>query len=103
MNLPFKKLTSFTCSNQLSGAFERCRLVKSLLKGFLDQCSMRGMGPKDSSMDVMEQNNALGLGDTLEKNPISSSLVEGVVYHLVTHGFTVGSFYIHIINQSSLV
>ena len=66
MNLPFKKLTSFTCSNQLSGDFERCRPVKSLSKGFPDQRSMRGMGPTGSSMDVIEQTNALGLGDTLE-------------------------------------
>ena len=54
-------------------------------------------------MDVMEQTNALGLGDTLEKNPISPSLVEGSVYHLIAHGFTASSFYIRIIDQSSLV
>ena len=103
MNLPFQKLARLTHSTQLSGIFEHCWLVETLSKGFPNQCSMKGMGPIDSSVDVAEQTNALGLGDTLEKNPISSSLVEGVVYHLVTHGFTVGSFYIHIINQSSLV
>ena len=64
---------------------------------------MRGMGPIDSSVDVMEQTNALGLGDTFEKNPISPSLIKGTVYHLITHDFTGGSFYIHIIDQSSLV
>ena len=64
---------------------------------------MRGMGPIDSSMDAVEQTNALGLGDTLEKNPISPSLVEGTVYHLIAHGFTTGSFYVRIIDQSSLV
>ena len=64
---------------------------------------MRGMGPIDSSVDVMEQTNALGLGDTLEKNPILPSLVESTVYHLIAHGFTAGLFYIHIIDQSSLV
>ena len=103
MNLLFKKLTSFTCSNQLSGVFERCRPVKTLSKGFFDQRYVRGMGPTDSSMDVVEQTNALGLGDTLEKNPILPSLVEGTVYHLIAYGFTTGSFYIHIIDQSSLV
>ena len=51
----------------------------------------------------MEQTNALGLGDTLEKNPISPSLIEGTVYNLIAHGFTAGSFYIRIIDQSSLV
>ena len=61
------------------------------------------MGPTYSSMDVVEQTNALGLGDTLEKNPISPSLVEGMVYHLIAHGIMIGSFYVHIINQSSLV
>ena len=72
-------------------------------KGFLDQYSVRGMGPIDSTADVMEQTNALGLGDTLEKNPISPSFVEGTVYHLITHGFMASSFYIHVIDQSSLV
>ena len=103
MNLPFKKLTSFTCLNQLSGVFERYKPVKTLSKGFSDWRSVRGMGPTDSSVDVVEQTNTLGLGDTLEKNPISPSLVEGTVYHLIAHGFTVGSFYVHIIDQSSLV
>ena len=60
------------------------------------------MGPTDSSMDVVEQTNALGLGDTLEKNPFLTSPEEGIVYHLIAHGFTVGSFYICIIDQSSL-
>ena len=54
-------------------------------------------------MDVVEQTNALGLGDTLEKNPILSSLVDGTVYHLIAHSFTAGSFYIRIIDQSSMV
>jgi hypothetical protein len=54
-------------------------------------------------MDVVEQTNALGLGDTLEKNPISPLLIEGTAYHLIAHAFMAGSFYIHIINQSSLV
>ena len=54
-------------------------------------------------MDVVEQTNALGLGDTFEKNPILPSPEEGTVYHLIAHGFTTGSFYIHIIDQSSLV
>ena len=103
MNLSFEKLTSFTLSNQLSGVFERCRALKTLSKGFPDQHSVRGMGPIDSSMDVVEQTNALGLSDTLEKNPISPSFVEGTVYHLIAHGFMAGSFYVRIINQSSLV
>jgi hypothetical protein len=60
------------------------------------------MGPIDSSVDVVEQTNALSLGDTFE-NPISPSLVEGTTYHLIAHGFTADSFYIHIVNQSSLV
>jgi hypothetical protein len=77
VNLPFKKVTSFTCPNQLSGIFERCRPVKPLSKGFPDQRFVRGMGPIDSSVDVMEQTNALGLGDTLEKNPNSSLLIGG--------------------------
>jgi hypothetical protein len=64
---------------------------------------MRCMGPTDSSMDVMEKTNALSLGDTLEKNPISPSFVEGTIYHLITHGSIAGSFYIPIIDQSSLV
>ena len=64
---------------------------------------MRGVGPTDSSVDVVEQTNALSLGDTLAKNPISPSLVEGAVYHLIAHGFMAGSFYICIINQGSLV
>ena len=98
MNLPFEKLTRLTCSNQLSGVFERCWLVETMLKGFPDQRSMRGMGPIDSSMDVVEQTNALGLGDTFEKNPISPFPKEGTVYHLIAHGFTVGLFYICIIN-----
>jgi hypothetical protein len=61
------------------------------------------MGPTDSSVDAVEQTNALGLGDTLEKNPISPSLVEGTVNYLIAHGFTAGSSYIHIIDQSNLV
>jgi hypothetical protein len=64
---------------------------------------MRGMGAIDSSMDVVEQTNALGLGDTLEKNPILPSFVDGTINHLVTHGFMAGSFCIHIIDQCSLV
>ena len=103
MNLPFEKLTRLTRSNQLSGIFERCWLVETLSKGFPDQHSVRGMGPTDSSVDVVEQTNALGLGETLEKNPISHSLIEGIIYHLIAHGFMAGSFYIHIIDQSSLV
>ena len=98
MNLSFEKLTRLRHSNQLSGVFKRYRAVKTLSKGFLDQHSMRGMGPIGSSMNVVEQTNALGLGDTLEKNPILPSFVEGIVYHLITHGFTTGSFYIRIIN-----
>ena len=54
-------------------------------------------------MNVVEQTNALGLGDTLEKNPISPSLVEGTVYHLIAHGFTDGLFHIRIIDQGSLI
>jgi hypothetical protein len=79
VNLLFEKLTRFTRSNQLSGVFKHCRTVKPLSKGFPNQRSMRGMGPTDSSMDAVEQTNALGLGDTLEKNPISPLLVEGTV------------------------
>jgi hypothetical protein len=59
---------------------------------------MRGVGPIDSSMDVMEQTNALRLGDTLEKNPISPSLIEGTFYYSIAHGFMAGSFYIRIID-----
>ena len=54
-------------------------------------------------MDVVEQTNALDLGDTLEKNLILSLFVKDTVYHLIAHGFTAGSFYIRIIDQSSLV
>ena len=98
MNLPFKKLTRLTCSNQLSGILEHCWPVETLSKGFPNQHSVRGMGPIDSSMDVLEQTNALGLGDTLDKNPISPSPVEGTFYHLIAHGFMAGSFYIRIID-----
>ena len=72
-------------------------------KGFPDQRSVRGMGPTNSSMDVVEQTNALGLGDTFEKNPISPLPEEGTVYHLIAHGFMAGSFYIRIIDQSNMV
>ena len=61
------------------------------------------MGPIDSSVDVVEQTNALDLGDTLEKNLISSLFVKDTVYHLIAHGFMASSFYIHIIHQGSLV
>ena len=61
------------------------------------------MGPTYSSVDVTEQTNALGLGDTLEKNPTSPLLVVDTVYHLIAHGFTARLFCIRIINQSSLV
>jgi hypothetical protein len=71
VNLSFEKLTSFTCSNQLSGIFEHYRPVKTLSKGFPDQCFVRGMGPTNPSVDVMEQTNALSLNDTLEKNPLA--------------------------------
>ena len=64
---------------------------------------MRDMGPIDYSMDVVEQTNALSLGDTFEKNPILPSPEEGTVYHLIAHGFMASSFYIHIIHQGSLV
>jgi hypothetical protein len=74
-----------------------------LSKGFPDQHSVRGMGPTDSSVDVAKQTNALGLADTLEKNPILPSLIEGTVHHLIAHGFMAGSFYICIIDKSSLV
>ena len=103
MNLLFEKLTRLTRSNQLSSIFERCSLVETLSKGFPDQHSMRGMGPIYSSVDVVVQTNALGLGDTFEKNPISPSPEEGTVYHLITHGFMASSFFIHIIDQSSMV
>ena len=76
MGLSFKKLTRLTRSNQLRGIFERCWLVETLSKGFPNQHSMRGMGPIDSLVDVMEQINALDLCDTFEKNPISSLFVE---------------------------
>ena len=103
MNLPFEKLTRLTRSNQLSGVYERCWPVETMPKGFPNQRSMRGMGPIDSSMDVVEQTNALGLGDTFEKNPILPSPEEGTVYHLIAHGFMAGSFYIRIIDQSNMV
>ena len=64
---------------------------------------MRGLGPIDSSVVVMEQTNALGLCDTFEKNPITAPFVDDTVYHLIAHGFTAGSFHIHIIDQGSLV
>ena len=54
-------------------------------------------------MDVAERTNALSLGDTLEKNPISPLFIEGTVYHLIAHGFMASSFYIRIIDQSILV
>ena len=103
MNLPFEKLTRLTCSNQLSGVFERCWLVETMLKGFPDQRSMRCIGPIDSFVDVVEQTNALGLGDTFEKNPITAPFIEDTVNHCIEHGFTAGSFHICTINQSILV
>ena len=98
MNLSFEKMTSFTGCNQLSGVFECCRPVETLSKDFPNQHSVGGMGPTDSSLDVVEQTNAFGLGDTLEKNPISPSPEEGTVYHFIAHGFTASSFYICIID-----
>jgi hypothetical protein len=59
---------------------------------------MRDMGPIDSSVDVAEQTNALGLCDAFEKNPITASFIEDTVYHCIKHGFTANSFYIHIID-----
>ena len=61
------------------------------------------MGPIDSSMDVVEQTNALGLCDAFEKNPITASFVDDTVYHCIDHGFTAGSFYVCTIDQGSLV
>ena len=98
MNLPFKKLTSFTCSNQLSGIFERYRLVKPLSKGFSYQILMRDMGPIDSSMDVVEQTNALGLCDAFENNPITTPFIEDTVDHCIKHGFMASSFHVYSID-----
>jgi hypothetical protein len=53
-------------------------------------------------MDIEEQINALGLGETFVKNLISPSL-EGTVYQLTVYGCTADSFRIHIIDQSCLV
>ena len=68
-----------------------CWPVKSFSKGFTYQGSMRDMGPTDSSMDVVEQTNALGLCDALEKNPITAPFIEDTVNHCIEHGFTAGS------------
>jgi hypothetical protein len=64
---------------------------------------MRSMGSIDSSMDVMEQTNALGSCDAFEKNPITASFLEDTIYHCITHGFTADSFYVCIIVEYSLV
>ena len=54
-------------------------------------------------MDVMEQTNALDLCDAFEKNPITTTFVEDIVYHCIEHGFMAGLFHIRIINLGSLV
>ena len=64
---------------------------------------MRDMGPTDSSVDVVEQTNALGLCDAFEKNPITAPFIEDIVDHCIEHGFTAGSFHICTIDQSILV
>ena len=64
---------------------------------------MRDMGPTNSSMDVAEQTNTLGLCDAFEKNPITASFVESTIYHYIKHGFMAGSFHICTIDQSILV
>ena len=64
---------------------------------------MRDMGPIDSSVDVTEQTNALGLCDAFEKNPITASFVEDTIYLCIDHGFTASSFHIYTIDQSILV
>ena len=56
------------------------------------------MGPTDSSMDVVEQTNALDLCDAFEKNPIAALFIEDIVNHCIEHGFTSGSFHICTIN-----
>jgi hypothetical protein len=60
---------------------------------------MRDMGPINSSMDVMEQTNALNLCDAFEKNPIMALFTEDTIYHCIKHGFTASSFHICTINQ----
>ena len=75
-----------------------CSPVKSLSKGFTYQGPMRDMGPTDSSMDVVEQTNALDLCDAFEKNPIAALFIEDIVNHCIEHGFTAGSFHICTIN-----
>ena len=64
---------------------------------------MRDMGPIDSSVDVVEQTNALGLCDAFEKNPIMALFIEDTVNHCIEHGFTAGSFHIYTIDQTILV
>jgi hypothetical protein len=59
---------------------------------------MRDMGPTNSSVDVIEQTNALNLCDAFEKNPITALFVEDTIYHCIQHGFTAGSFHICTIN-----
>ena len=59
---------------------------------------MRNIGPIDSSMDVVEQTNALGLCDAFEKNPIMDPFVEDTVYHCIKHGFTASSFHVYSID-----
>ena len=61
------------------------------------------MGPTDSSMNVMEQTNALGLCEAFEKNPITAPFIEDTVNHCIEHGFMAGLFHICTIDQSILV
>ena len=56
------------------------------------------MGPIDSSVDVAEETNALGLCDAFE-----TSFVQDTVHHCIEHGFMAGSFHICTIDQGILV
>jgi hypothetical protein len=55
MDLLDVKLAHVVGLYQLDGVLESCRPVKSVPKGFTDQCARRRMIPTLASMDLCEQ------------------------------------------------
>jgi hypothetical protein len=78
------ELACLACRHQLDGILEGCRLVKSVLKGFIDQRAGRCMVSALASMVFCEQIAALLLGNTLHYDTIRTMPVEIPFYQCVS-------------------
>jgi hypothetical protein len=78
------KLTCHADLYQLNDILESCRLVKSVLKGFTNQCAGRCMVPTLTSMNFCEHLAAFLLGNAPHEGTIGTTPVEILFYQHVS-------------------